>query len=131
MDVGNRPPVGNVHPVLRRLHKLLVPRTIVQAIRTQWRRIRRRPLPGSPIDFRSGDTLLLADSSWATRYWHVVDRARKAGTISSIGVMAIMPASGRVRTGAAMAWRRCAARSRRPGWPASQNMATAWKAKRR
>jgi len=80
MDVGNRPPVGNVHPVLRRLHKLLVPRTIVQAIRTQWRRIRRRPLPGSPIDFRSGDTLLLADSSWATRYWHVVDRARKAGT---------------------------------------------------
>ena len=80
VDVVDRPPVRNAHPVLRRLHKLLVPRTIVQAIRTQWRRIVRRPLPGTPIEFRPNDTLLLADSSWATRYWHVVDRARKAGT---------------------------------------------------
>ena len=80
VDVVDRPPVRNAHPVLRRLHKLLVPRTIVQAIRTQWRRIVRRPLPGATIEFRPNDTLLLADSSWATRYWHVVDRARKAGT---------------------------------------------------
>jgi alpha-1,2-rhamnosyltransferase len=80
VDVVDRPPVSNAHPVLRRLHKLLVPRTIVQAIRTQWRRILRRPLPGTPIEFRPNDTLLLADSSWATRYWHVVDRARTAGT---------------------------------------------------
>jgi len=80
VDVITRPPAGNAHPVLRRLHKLLVPRTIVRAVRNQWRRILRRPPPGMPIEFGPNDTLLLADSSWATRYWHVIDRARAAGT---------------------------------------------------
>lgn len=80
VDVVKRPPASNAHPVLRRLHKLLVPRTIVRAIRTQWRRLFRIPLPGAPIEFGPHDTLLLADSSWATRYWHVVDRAREVGT---------------------------------------------------
>jgi len=80
VDVVKRPPASTAHPVLRRLHKLLVPRTIVRAIRTQWRRILRRPPPGAPIEFGPHDTLLLADSSWATKYWHVIDRAREAGT---------------------------------------------------
>jgi glycosyltransferase involved in cell wall biosynthesis len=80
VDVVKRPSASNAHPVLRRLHKLLVPRTIVRSIRTQWRRLLRIPLPGAPIEFGPNDTLLLADSSWATRYWHVVDRAREAGT---------------------------------------------------
>ena len=74
------PPASTAHPVLRRLHKLLVPRTIVRTIRTQWRRLSRRPLPGTPVQFRPDDTLLLADSSWASRCWHVVDHARQAGT---------------------------------------------------
>ncbi len=80
VDVVKRPPVSNAHPVLRRLHKLFVPRTIVRAVRTWWRRLSGRPLPGAPIEFGPNDTLLLADSSWATRYWHVIDRARQAGT---------------------------------------------------
>jgi len=80
VDVVKRHPTSTAHPVLRRLHKLLLPRTIVRAIRPQWRWLSGRPLPGVPIDFGPDDTLLLADSSWATRYWHVVDRAREAGT---------------------------------------------------
>lgn len=82
VDPVQRPATGTAttHPVLRRLHKLLVPRTIVRAIRTQWRRLSGRPLQGTPIEFGPNDTLLLADSSWATRYWHVIDRAREAGT---------------------------------------------------
>ena len=85
VDVVPRPPAAAPHPVLRRLHKLLVPRTVVRAIRGQWRRMLRRPLPGTPIEFGPQDALLLADSSWATRYWHVIDRAREAGT--RIGVV--------------------------------------------
>jgi len=85
VDVVTRPGPSTAHPLLRRLHKLLVPRTIVRAIRTQWRRLLRRPLPGAPVEFGPDDTLLLADSSWAVRYWHVVDRAREAG--ARIGVV--------------------------------------------
>jgi glycosyltransferase involved in cell wall biosynthesis len=85
VDVVPRPPANAAHPMLRRLHKLLVPRTLVQAIRRQWRRMVRRPPSGTPIEFGPQDTLLLADSSWATRYWHVIDRAREAGT--RIGVV--------------------------------------------
>jgi len=80
VDVVPRPPASVAHPVLRRLHKLFVPRTVVQSIRRQWRRMMRRPPSGTPIDLGPQDTLLLADSSWATRYWHVIDRAREAGT---------------------------------------------------
>jgi glycosyltransferase involved in cell wall biosynthesis len=80
VDVVTRPPASNPHPVLCRLHKLLVPRTIVRAVGRHWRRFFPRLLSGAPIEFGPNDTLLLADSSWATRYWHVVDRAREAGT---------------------------------------------------
>lgn len=68
------------HPLLRRLHKLFVPRTIVRAVRTQWRKLSRKTLPGERIEFQSCDTLLLADSSWTSRCWHAVDEARRAGT---------------------------------------------------
>lgn len=68
------------HPLLRRLHKLFVPRTIVRAVRTQWRKLSRRTRPGERIEFQPGDTLLLADSSWTSRCWHVVDEAKAAGT---------------------------------------------------
>ena len=85
VDIGTRPPASNAHPILRRLHKLLVPRVVVRAVRRQWRRLMRLPLPGVPIEFGPNDTLLLADSSWAARYWHVIDRARKSGT--RIGVV--------------------------------------------
>jgi len=73
------------HPLLRRLHKLFVPRTIVRAVRTQWRKLSRRARPGELIEFQPGDTLLLADSSWTSRCWQAVDEAKAAGT--RIGVV--------------------------------------------
>jgi len=80
IDAVQPPCTSNAHPVLRRLRKLLVPMTIVRSIRSQLRRLTHQPRPGTLVEFRPNDTLLLADSSWATRYWHVIDRARHAGT---------------------------------------------------
>ena len=79
IDVSTRaaPPC---HPLLHRLHKLLVPRTIMRAVRTQWRKLFRSTHSGERIEFQPGDTLLLADSSWTSRCWHAVDEARAAGT---------------------------------------------------
>jgi glycosyltransferase involved in cell wall biosynthesis len=71
-----------LHPVLRRLRKLFVPRTIVRAVRREWRKFRWRigwPPPGEVIEFGPDDTLLLADSSWAVDYWGVIDDARAKG----------------------------------------------------
>lgn len=78
-----QPQPVQLHPVLRRLRKLLVPRTIVRAVRREWRKLRWRigwPPPGEVIEFGPEDTLLLADSSWASDYWSVVDDARAKGT---------------------------------------------------
>jgi glycosyltransferase involved in cell wall biosynthesis len=76
------PPTSTAHPALRRLHKLLVPRTIVRAVRARWRALKRlagwQP-PGETLEFRPGDILLLADSSWTIPYWRVIDAARTAG----------------------------------------------------
>lgn len=72
-----------LHPILVRLRKLLVPRTIVRAVRRAWRTLRWRigwPPPGEVIEFGPDDTLLLADSSWAVDYWRAVDDARAKGT---------------------------------------------------
>ena len=79
IDVSTRaaPPC---HPLLHRLHKLLVPRTIMRAVRTQWRKLFRSTHSGERIEFQPGDSLLLADSSWTSRCWHAVDEARAAGT---------------------------------------------------
>jgi hypothetical protein len=77
---SSKPAAPPCHPLLRRLHKLFVPRTIVRAVRTLWRKLSRRTLPGERIEFQPGDTLLLADSSWTSRCWQVVDEARSAGT---------------------------------------------------
>jgi alpha-1,2-rhamnosyltransferase len=72
-------PDPNMHPVLRRLRKLLVPRTLVRAVRRQWRRLTGWQPAGEPITFGPGDVLLLADSSWTSRYWPAVDAAIAAG----------------------------------------------------
>lgn len=78
-----RPQPVQLHPILVRLRKLFVPRTIVRAVRRAWRKLRWRigwPPPGEVIEFGPDDTLLLADSSWAVDYWSVVDDARAKGT---------------------------------------------------
>jgi glycosyltransferase involved in cell wall biosynthesis len=77
-----RPQPMQLHPVLVRVRKLLVPRTIVRAVRRAWRTLRWRlgwPPPGEVIEFGPDDTLLLADSSWAVDYWRTVDEARTKG----------------------------------------------------
>jgi glycosyltransferase involved in cell wall biosynthesis len=78
-----QPQPVQLHPLLVRLRKLLVPRTIVRAVRREWRKLRWRigwPPPGEVIEFGPDDTLLLADSSWGIDYWSVVDAARAKGT---------------------------------------------------
>ena len=74
-----KPPDPNMHPVLRRLRKLLVPRTLVRLVRRLVRRLTGRMHAGEPILFGPGDVLLLADSSWTSHYWPAVDAARAAG----------------------------------------------------
>ena len=72
-------PETNRHPVLRRLHKLLVPRAVVRGLRRQVRRLTGGLADGDPITFGPGDVLLLADASWTSRFWPVVDAALAAG----------------------------------------------------
>ena len=85
VDVVAPPRPSTAHPALRRLHKLLVPRTVVRAVRTRWRRLLRAPPPWPPVEFGPDDLLLLADSSWAVHFWPAVDRARAAG--ARVGVV--------------------------------------------
>ena len=85
VDVVSRPSAGNTRPLLRRIRKLLGSMRIVREIGVQWRRLAAVPLRVQPVVFGPDDTLLLADSSWATNYWHVVDAARKVG--ARIGVI--------------------------------------------
>ena len=84
-DVSPRPAAGIGHRVFRRLHKLFVPKKVCRAVRARWRQLLRVPPPSQAIAFGPDDTLLLADSSWTSGYWHVVDAARRVGT--RIGVV--------------------------------------------
>jgi glycosyltransferase involved in cell wall biosynthesis len=77
---AGRPDPGIGCALLRRLHKLLVPKKARRALRAGWRRLLRVPPPDQAIAFGPGDTLLLADSSWAIRCWPAIDAARRVGT---------------------------------------------------
>lgn len=78
--VAARPEPRPVHPLRRKLQKLLVPKKARRALRGWWRRLLRVPPPHQAIAFGPGDTLLLADSSWAIGYWPAIDAARRVGT---------------------------------------------------
>ncbi|MFM8378999.1 MAG: glycosyltransferase family 4 protein [Planctomycetia bacterium] len=73
-------PTAPEHPLVRRLRKLFVPRTLVRAAGRVATRLRGHA-PASPeIAFGPRDVLLLPDSSWGEEFWGAIDRARAAGT---------------------------------------------------
>ena len=69
------------HRVYRRLHKTLVPRTLVRGVRAGWHRVcPPTPIPDRVVTPEPGDVLLLADSSWNVPFWPAIDEARRRGT---------------------------------------------------
>lgn len=70
------------HPILRRLHKLLVPRTLVRLRQNQVDKIAYGRQ--TPVRISAGDVLLLPDSSWNVPMWGAVDQALAEGAILGI-----------------------------------------------
>lgn len=70
------------HPLLHRLRKLLVPRTLVRFFEKKAGKIFSGPQV--PVQISAGDVLLLPDSSWTERIWETVDRALANGAILGV-----------------------------------------------
>lgn len=69
------------NPFLRRLHKLLVPRSLMRFLQ---KRMEARLLSGIPVKINAGDILLLPDSPWQEPIWDAVDQALSEGATLGI-----------------------------------------------
>lgn len=69
------------NPFLRRLHKLLVPRSLMRFVQ---KRIDARLLSGIPVKISARDILLLPDSPWQEPIWDAVDQALSEGATLGI-----------------------------------------------
>jgi len=74
------PPPSPENPLVRRLRKLLVPRTLLRPAARLATWAHRRLPPSASVTFGRHDVLLLPDGSWGEDFWGAIDAARAAGT---------------------------------------------------
>lgn len=80
-----RIPNGVVERCIHRLKKVLVGRTVRRQVAKLQRFLASNPSSENRVAFRSGDILLLPDSSWTEPMWPEIDRAMAEGV--SLGVL--------------------------------------------